>query len=259
MSGVTLSPVSSISDSLIATYPVGFPRLLFWCAGQKVYYSQGKYSNRIGCEWVLLHGVSSNYSQTAGKGNLLMDSQLLNSSIVRESAAEESFILFQRTWKLVWVFKACNPLVFLGSVLDTGLQNLTEISWFAWNFWNKSIHASQKLISGKLFCSVPVDHGHRYVYQRQIDQLIMGAWGSLQELDCKHEWVLVQKSSISIWLILDFRTVLMLAVQLLQWTSGTHVPMAHLAPRELVHLAPKLHFSEDFWFWPNFQSQHENI
>ena len=81
---------------------------------------------------------------------------------------------------------------------------------------------------------------------------IMGAWGSLQEeLDCKHEYCakvqyqpypkqisnkgdtvefsVCQICSTTnwqcsgVWLILNFCTVLMLAVQLfLQWTSGTH-------------------------------------
>ena len=108
----------------------------------------------------------------------------------------------------------------------------------------------------------------------------MGAWGSLQEeLDCKHEYcakvqyqphprtlsvgsgtyltytelncITFITNLFGVWLILDFCTVLMLAVQLfLQWTSGTHDWDAYLIKWiecYLSHLFPTVNLKIKCW------------
>ena len=60
-----------ISDILKVRYWVWLLGLLFWCAGQVLNFRMRRFEKNA-CEWDLLHGMSSNCPQTAGKRNLFM-------------------------------------------------------------------------------------------------------------------------------------------------------------------------------------------
>ena len=93
------------------------------------------------------------------------------------------------------------------------------------NAWIESFFIDSVSSPSAVFCCVPLKYSFLDIFGCfLVYRLLSTKWIGKKHYRVIEYWseVVLYPVLFGVWLILDFCTVLMLAVQLLQWTSGTH-------------------------------------